>query len=357
MKNKEYNNFLLRTKDKRLLKFYYKEKVGIIYEELIENKIINKKIITKGCLKYLYVVEDYNRNINLIYQDLIGNIILCTLNSGNLIYSTIFYIKHKFITPINIKAILLKDIFFIFYTLDSDSTSIYFRNNINSQSSIIYKEKNDIDINYKVLYDKEYISLIILSTSFNMFKIILKTYNIKSNTWLMDKIIFISNHSYIDSSFCITDNKIHSLFIINEERKKLLIYKYNSLESNRYKQRELNIYEDENLSSCLILELNNVIYLLWISKNNIYGCYSLDFGESFSRPLIYIDNIEDCSRKIKFIDEGKIKEIYISNKNGKFTLFLEELLKYNYSFNIDYKEITYSTKEKKEILQFKKEIF
>lgn len=67
MKNKEYNNFLLRTKDKRLLKFYYKEKVGIIYEELIENKIINKKIITKGCLKYLYVVEDYNRNINLIY--------------------------------------------------------------------------------------------------------------------------------------------------------------------------------------------------------------------------------------------------------------------------------------------------
>ena len=354
MKNKEYNNFLLRTKDKRLLKFYYKEKVGIIYEELIENKIINKKIITKECLKYLYVFEDYNKNINLIYQDLIGNIILCALNSGNLKCSTIFYIKHKFITPINIKAISLKDIFFIFYTLDSDSTSIYLRNNINSQSSIIYKEKNDIDINYKVLYDKEYIYLIILSTSFNMLKIILKKYNIKSKNWFMDKIIFISNNSYIDASFCITNNKIHSLFIINEEGKKTLIYKYNSFKSSIYKQRELNIYDDENLSSCLLLELNNVIYLLWISKKNIYGCYSQDFGESFSKPVIYIENIDNCIRKIEFIDDGKFKEIYINDKNEKVTLFFEELLKYSYSFNIDYKEITYSIKDNSKILQLKK---
>lgn len=353
MKSKECNDFLLRTKDKKLLKFYYKEKVGIICEELLNNKIINKKIIAKGCLKYFYIFEDCNRNINLLYQDLIGNIILFILKKDSLKYKSLFYIKHNFITPINIKGISLEKLLFYFYTLDSDSTSIYFRNN-NSQSSIIYKEKNDIDINYKILHDKENIVLIILSTSFNMFKIIFKTYNIKNKNWDNNKIIFISNHPYIDSSFFITDTKIHSLFIINEEGKKSLIYKRNSLEKNEYKQREFSICEDEDLLSCLIVELDNVIYLLWISKNNIHGCYSLNFGESFSKPLIYIGNIKDSIKKIEFIDDGKNKEIYIIEKNGKITLFLEKLLKYNYSFNINYKEITDNPKDKKEILQLKK---
>lgn len=187
-----------------------------------------------------------------------------------------------------------------------------------------------------------------------MFKIILKTYNLENRNWDNNKIIFISNHPYIDSSFCLIDAKIHSLFIINEEGKKSLIYKYNSLERNQYKQREFIIYEDENLSSCLIIEVKNIIYLLWISKNKLYGYYSLDFGESFSRQLIYIDNIEESIRKTEFIDDGEIKEIYISEKHGKTTLLLEELLKYNYSFNINHKGIAYSSKDKKEVLQLKK---
>ncbi|MFU7515070.1 hypothetical protein [Clostridium sp. HCS.1] len=353
MKNKECNDFLLRTKDKKLLKFYHKEKIGIICEEFINNKIISKKILAKDCLKYFYIFEDNNRDINLIYQDLTGNIILCVLSEGNINFRTILYTKNNFITPINSKAIALTDNYFIFYTLESDPTTLYLRNNINSQSTIIYKEKNDIDINYKVLQEKDNISLIIFCTSFNMFKIILKTYNLKNKKWDNDKIIFISKNSYIDSSFCLIDTKIHSLFIINEEGKKSLIYKYNSLEKSQYKQREFIIYEDENLSSCLIIEVKNIIYLLWISKNKLYGCYSLDFGESFSSELTYIDNIEDSTRKIEFIDNGETKEIYVSEKLREITLFLEEILKLNYSFNISHKEIAYRPKDKNQVLQLK----
>lgn len=353
MKNKECNDFLLRTKDKKLLKFYHKEKIGIICKEFVNNKIISKKILAKDSLKYFYIFEDNNRDINLIYQDLTGNIILCVLSEGNINFRTIFYTKNNFITPVNSKAISLIDKSFIFYTLESDPTTLYLRNNINSQSTIIYIEKNDMDINYKILHDKEHISLIILSTSFNMFKIILKTYNLKNKKWDNDKIIFISKHSYIDSSFCLIDTKIHSLFIINEEGKKSLIYKYTYLEKNQYKQREFIIYEDENLSSCLIIEVKNIIYLLWISGNKLYGCYSLDFGESFSTTLICIDSIEDSTRKIDFIDNGELKEIYASEKLGEIILFLEEILKLNYSFNISHKEIAYTPKDKKEVLQLK----
>ncbi|MCF0149073.1 MAG: hypothetical protein HUJ77_11830 [Clostridium sp.] len=353
MKSKECNDFLLRTKDKKLLKFYHKEKIGIICCEFINNKIVNKKILAKGCLKYFYIFEDNNTNINLIYQDLTGKIILCHLSEGNVNFKTIFYTKTNFITPINIKAISLIDNSFIFYTLDSDPTKVYFRNNISSESVIIYKEKSDIDINYKILHDKENISLIILSTSFNMFKIIFKTYNLKNKKWDNHRIIFISRRSYIDSSFCLVDTKIHSLFIINEEGKKSLIYKYNSLEKDQYTQREFIIYEDENLSSCLIIEMKNIVYLLWISKNKLYSCYSLNFGESFSKPLICIDSLKDCIRKIDFIDNGELKEIYLGEKLGEITLFLEKIIKHNDSFHINHKEITYKPKDKKEVLQLK----
>ncbi|MDV4151110.1 hypothetical protein R0131_09690, partial [Clostridium sp. AL.422] len=58
---KTYNHFLLKTKDKKLLKFSYSESFGIFCETIINNKVINKNIICKDCLKYFYIIEDFNR--------------------------------------------------------------------------------------------------------------------------------------------------------------------------------------------------------------------------------------------------------------------------------------------------------
>lgn len=356
MNKKVYNDFLLRTKDKKLLRFSYKDNIGIYFETIINNKIINKNIIDKEHLKYFYIFEDYNIDINLIYQDLAGNINLCIISGDSCKYMNLFYNQHNIITPINIKGFSLKNDFMLLYNFDDDANKIYFRKNINTQSKLIYNEKNDININYKIFSGNDYIALIIYSISFNMFKIILKIYDIKSGNWINNKIIFITNHPYTDMSFCITNNKLHSFIIINEEKKKYLIYKYNDLDKKEYLQREVTIYEDEDISSCLTIEVNKVMWLLWIIKDKMYGCYSVDFGESFSKPSIYLDNIKDNIRKVEFIDAGKNKEIYISEENGNITLFLEELIKYNHPFDINYKEITYNFKDKEESNTFHKEI-
>ncbi|MDV4151916.1 hypothetical protein R0131_13895, partial [Clostridium sp. AL.422] len=216
------------------------------------------------------------------------------------------------------------------------------------RSGIIYNEESDIDINYKILSGREYVALIIYSISFNMFKLILKTYNPKSERWVNNKNIFIANHSYIDTSFCIINNKVHSLIITDEVNSKSLIYKYNDLDKVEYIQRELIIYEDYDIKSCLVMEIDKVLWVIWISKAKMYGCYSLDSGQSFSKAKVYLDNIKDNIKKIEFIEGGQNREIYIKDNNGNFTLFLEELLQYNNSFNINYKEIAYSFKDKKE---------
>lgn len=355
MRGKLYNEFLLRTKDKKLLRFLYKDDIGIYFETIINNKIIKKKIIYKYSLKYFYVTEDYNGDINLIYQDITGNIILCILRDDNLIYRNLFYIKHSLITPINIKGFFSNKDFKLIYNLDSNSNKIYFRNSCNTYSKIIYNEKNDIDINYNILNGEDYISLIIYSISFDMFKLILKTYNLENESW-SNKVIFITNHPYTDISFFMTNNKVHSFIITDEDKKKALIYKYIDLYKNEYIQRELMIYKDEDISSCLIMELDKVIWALWISNNKLYGCYSMDHGESFSKPLSYLDIKEENIRKITFIEGGKSKETYINEKNENITLFLEELLKYNTPFDINYKEITYDFKDKKESSSVKQEI-
>lgn len=356
MKGKAYNEFLLRTKDKKLLRFLYKDNIGIYIENIINNKIIKNNTVYKDSLKYFYVTEDYNGYINLIYQDMTGKIVLCILRADNWIYRTLFYIKHSLITPINIKGFFLKNDFKLIYNLDSDSNKIYFSKSGNDKSKIIYSEKNDIDINYNILNGEDYVSLIIYSISFNMFKLILKTYNVENESWSSNKIIFINNNPYTDMSFCITNNKVHSFIIIDEDKKKALIYKYINLDKNEYIQKELIIYRGEDISSCLIMELDKVIWALWISNNKLYGCYSMDNGENFSKPLGYLDIKEESVRKITFIENGKSKEIYINENNGNITLFLEELLKYNTPFDINYKEITYSFKDKKENSSVNQEI-
>ena len=354
---KKYNDFLIRTKDKSILKFSYKEDMGIFYETIISSKIVDKNILFKGCLKYFYVFEDNNKYINLIYQDSIGNIILCVYSSNSSKYRRLFYSKHNFITPINMKGITIKEEFILFYNLDSNQEKVYFLNNIKAPSIIIYDGKNDIHVDFNILYSKDYISLIIYSVSFNIFKIILKTYNLQSKKWITNKNVFINNSSYIDMSFCIRNNKVYSLIVIDEDKIKSLIYKYNIIDKDEQLQREIILFQDKDISSCLILELDNSIWALWISEKKLYGCYSLDFGENFSKPSIYSYIIEEDIRKIQFIEGEENKEIYIKEINGKIILFLEELLKDKKPLNTipKEKEIVYNLKEiENSVLDIKK---
>ena len=94
MNDKKYDYFLVRNKMKNLLRFSYDHRLGIYYEVLINGKWQKKEVIYKESFENFYVIEDFNKNINLLCQDVSGDIILCILDGYEWKYKTLFYMKY-----------------------------------------------------------------------------------------------------------------------------------------------------------------------------------------------------------------------------------------------------------------------
>lgn len=342
MDSKFYNDFLIRKKDRSLLRFSYDDEHGIYYEE-INKRETKKNIVYKEIFRYFYVTEDMNENVNVICQDICGDIILCIFINGSWKYKTLFYIKYNFITPINVKGFFLKRDFKVLYYLDSDSKNLFFNDNSNNYPIAIYSENNCMNINFNILKVNNKAFVIINTTSLGIYKLLLKEFSIKDNNFIRNKIIYISKNQYIDYSYSINENQIHFLIIDNEHKKNSIIYTKSNIKNEKNSHEDIILFEGEStISSCLIIQIKEVLWALWISENKLYGCYSLNSGEDFAEPLIYMDLTEKFIKKIDLIEGNKNKEIYVIEKNGHLNLFLEELLEDKNNIDIDYKEISYS---------------
>lgn len=342
MDSKFYNDFLIRKKDRSLLRFSYDDEHGIYYEE-INKRETKKNIVYKESFRYFYVTEDMNENVNVICQDICGDIILCIFINGSWKYKTLFYIKYNFITPINVKGFFLKRDFKVLYYLDSDSKNLFFNDNSNNYPIAIYSENNCMNINFNILKVNNKAFVIINTISLGIYKLLLKEFSIKDNNFIRNKIIYISKNQYIDYSYSINENQIHFLIIDNEDKKNSIIYTKSNIKNEKNSHEDIILFEGEStISSCLIIEIKEVLWALWISENKLYGCYSLNSGEDFAEPLIYMDLTEKFIKKIDLIEGNKNKEIYVIEKNGHLNLFLEELLEDKNNIDIDYKEISYS---------------
>ncbi|MGG7057317.1 hypothetical protein ACQPUZ_03390 [Clostridium tertium] len=348
------NDILIKTKDRRLLRFSYDDKYGIYYEE-INKKETKKNIVYKESFRYFYVTEDMNRNVNVICQDIRGDIIICIFMDGSWKYKTLFYIKYNFITPINVKGFFLERNLKIIYYLDSDSKNLYL-NDSSNYSTIIYSENNGLDIRFNILQENNKAFVILNSTSYGIYKLILKEFSIEDKGFIRDKIIYISRNQYIDYSYSISKNQIHFLMVVNEEKKKSIIYKKINIVGGKKFYEDIILFENEKITSCLIIELKGFLYALWISENKLYGCYSLSSCEGFSEPFIYMDLGEIFIKKIELIEENKNKEIYVMESNGDINLFLEDLIEDRHTLDIDYKEIAYSSTQNSELNSANEEI-
>lgn len=349
------NDILIKTKDRRLLRFSYDDKYGIYYEE-INKKETKKNIVYKESFRYFYVTEDTNRNVNVICQDIRGDIIICIFMDGSWKYKTLFYIKYNFITPINVKGFFLERNLKIIYYLDSDSKNLYLNDSSNNYSTVIYSENNGLDIRFNIVQENNKVFVILNSTSYGIYKLILKEFSINDKDFVRDKIIYISKNQYIDYSYSISKNEIHFLMIVNEDKKNSIIYKKINVADGEKFYEDSILFENEKIASCLIIELNEFLCALWISENKLYGCYSLSSGEDFSKPFIYMDLGEIFIKKIELIEENKNKEIYVMESNGDINLFLEDLIEDRHTLDIDYKEIAYSSTQNSELNSANEEI-
>lgn len=342
---KKFNKpIIVRAKENILIKFSYNEEIGIYYEIVNNNKIIKRNTIINNSFKYFDISMDLDNNINIICQNEVGNIVLYKLIRNIWEYTKLFYINKVSITPIKIKK-FYKENYYIF-TLDSDTQSIYSRNNL-GEINRLYYDKNNIDIDFDILSGKRYSNLIINSSSFNMDKILIKIFDKNKKKWNNEQLIYVSKNTYIDKSYCLEGNKLYFLILINEENLKSVIYKNIDINKNGL-QKEIILFQNKEISSCLITNINSVLWAVWISENNIYASYSINLGEDFSEPKIYRYINNEKIKKIGVLENNNIKETYFYEENENIYLLLEDILKLNkFNFNIEHKNIDYNLEKLK----------
>lgn len=342
---KKFNKpIIVRAKENILIKFSWNEEIGIYYEIINNNKIIKRYIIINNSFKYFDISMDLDNNINIICQNEVGDIVLYRLIKNIWKYKKLFYINKVSITPTKIKS-FFKENYYIF-TLDSDTQSIYIRNNL-GEINRLYYDKNNIDIDFNILLGKRYSNLIINSSSFNMDKILIKIFDENKNKWNNEQLIYVSKNTYIDKSYWLEDNKLHFLILIKEKNFKSVIYKNIDVNKNGL-QKEIIIFKHEEISSCIITTINSVLWAVWISENKIYASYSINLGEDFSEPKIYryINNEE--IEKIGVLENNNIKETYFYEEKKNIYLFLDDILKLDkINFNIEHKNIDYNLEKLK----------
>lgn len=350
MNDKKYDYFLVRNKMKNLLRFSYDHRLGIYYEVLINGKWQKKEVIYKESFENFYVIEDFNKNINLLCQDVSGDIILCILDGYEWKYKTLFYMKYNEIMPVEAKIFCSKNNIHLLYNLINESNTIEM---IIHQS---YKELSDwlpldvlinIDCYSSLSYSisQSYNSCVILINSmvYGIYKLSSRAFNISKNLWEKEMVIYISRMPYKDFSFCVVENRSHYLIVTEESNLNVLVYQYRDILTDKQieLQKNLILFEDEEVDSCVMLTLDNVLWALWISDKKLYGCFSRNNGQDFSDPIVYkiFDNIIPTKAHYKeFIEEEKIyidNEIYIINNNMEVDLFLHELLVAQVALDID----------------------
>lgn len=347
MNNRKYQCFLVKNGDGILLKFSYDSKQGIYYEMYIKEKWSEKKNIYKESFENFYVLMDLNYKIHVFCQDICGDIILCTLEGMEWKYKTLLHMKYNIITPIEIKAFFsYQDIHLLYKILDK---------NTNSEFLVHQVAKEGVQWGYPSIIDKlDYYSRFDYHTSSNcrsntillntmsegVYKLMARNYNINEYRWGKEEIIYKSLLPYIDSTIFVEENRKHYLFIIQDNQFRKVIYQCKEIGL----PKNIILFEHEEIDSCLIVLLNEVLWTMWISEDKLYGCFSIDYGKNFNAPRVYryFSNIlpkrglyQECliDKENKYISN----DIYIINFELEEKLNLNKNLESQVAIEIDNK--------------------
>lgn len=336
MTNENYDCFLVKQQDGKLLKFSYDSEQGIYYQILMKREWSENISVYKDSFKYFYVLEDWNGEVHVFCQNICGNLILCTLGNKGWKYNTLLYMKHDIITPVQIKAFFyLKDIHLLYSIIDKYTYSevlmhqVYNRKVTWTNPQIISNLEYYVRFPYSICKDST-LNIVIVNTMLGGgYQLASRSFHINEGRWGKEEIIHTSLLPYIDFAFCVERNRNHYLFIEQDDQVNRVIYHYKEIGVNK----NIILFEHVDINSCLLMLYNEILWALWICDNKLYGCFSKDYGQNFSNYKIYklFDNI--LPKKVvyqEYLENNNnnffINEIYVMNLNGDIQLFLHEIL-------------------------------
>lgn len=311
------NNYIVRTKDDRLLSFFYTVDRGIYYKEY-DGKWGFQKPVIEGVRECFTVNMAKNGDLYLFCQMISGDIVLCSLENGGWKNKVILKNKSSKVYDIIFYAIINDDSMDLLYNLKSENGSdfiikqeldkhghwkeaqrideaaalngsIFQLQTIDSGGFIIFYQKRmpEINLGYKE-FENSHCS----------------EYNIFHKT----------SYRIVCSSFLAEKGRIHFLYAVKNLFSYQLIYRRRDAEGI---SNPTIVFESQGISECSMFITNGKLYVLWISGGQLYYSMAECGDDDFSRPAKY--------RKQNV--ESVVKAIYISPAdNSNFIcreLFLE----------------------------------
>jgi hypothetical protein len=318
-----------------MLKFCYDKKLGIYYQEFFDGIWTEIKVAYKECFNNFYVFQVQEECIYILCQDICGDIILCTLENKECKKRVLLHMRQNIITPLYIRAFVCMDSFHLLYSLIDRYNKyelLIHQNLINNTKWSTPRILTSLDdYNTAPFYmTQDNNSTLLLYTSFSdTHKLIVRKFYGAENRWEKEVTVYESDLPYLDYSLIYESNRIHYLFITQEEKINKVIYGFSEEENFN----NFEMFCEKRIESCLLLLRNKVLWILWVCDYKLYGCYSLDNGKSFSEPIIY--GCFETSLPIKifyqeFLENNEnyfaLNQTYVMNSNVIGQFFLEKLL-------------------------------
>ena len=131
--------------------------------------------------------------------------------------------------------------------------------------------------------------------------------------------IYTSNHRIIDTSFLVTNDSLHALFIVKTMFSCQLIYRKKSTANF---SAPVILADGAQLSGCLLMFVSGKLMACFMSDGRLVCSSSSDHGETFSRPVRYTNKF--CAVPVKSVflsqspmDTGKyfVRQLYVDRNN------------------------------------------
>lgn len=328
-----YEKYIFKVKNGDVVKFSYKNELGLYYQKLCNNEWSKKIMISRIAFKGFYAMQDYNNDVYLFYQNIYGNIVVMKFGNGEFKSKETINICSNTIMPINIRAFFCNnDIHLIYNVNDEKNISetlveiVKLNNREWSRPHVVLRSTPAFSMMFKIVQDCDSNIFLIDSDFDKKHRIIVKYFNARYNNWAYQSIIYESQFPCLDCDLTVDRDEQHYICIIKEHKKSKVVYLY---KKDNIK-RDTIVFYGKNVSSCLIKFYNNILWIFWISDNELYGSFSFDRGIKFSMPKIYIygkDNLLETVLYKSYEDNTYISVPYRYYAGIRKVFFFKDFLK------------------------------
>ena len=339
--------YIIKQSDNTTFKFSYKENIGIVYQPLVGNLWSESIVIFKTVLNNFCILLLPNDKIYLFCQSSQGHIVLCKYEDMQWESNIILKSKNDSIQEIYLDTILCKNEINIVYCIPDEKSKhmALFHQIVNSDAKLSPAKMIDIITNPFV------VPFLLHSDGSNLY---LAYQNLKEDYLLGYKVLLegssswsnfiILDHSllpYYDYSIVSSNLNIHYSYVKNTDTRIELNY------YNTESKEVTSLYRGEEILCCSMFILDNILWILWICQNKIFGYFSKNNGKTFEAQLYYKEisplNVQKAiyqSNLIEDIDHIILKEVFITSGNSLDILVLGSLYNIKAEKDVFIKELS-----------------